>query len=386
MDSYRADAIERRTKYQIVIDSNLFTLTAILFKDGELLLHAESAASKHEYQMTKTAKDILEFTKNSKMELEPSALYRLILESVDKDINTMVVDWDAKEQQQSFMFKLIWHVVETDNKFDRVFEFQLDRLEISDADRMSKMMLEMSQHDFVSQTQLDECNQTFKQLQTELSTLRTNSEHTVAILKSHVDKIQAHIDHKDDTISQLQQQVTSLQPQMPQTITVHNGVVTAYESDLKKEINIMKEQLMKLSHESKQRGLSSILCANLVNVSLYQISETVKKLFALPLMKFKINIKRKDTFLYIYADLLAYNARCGYWKIGDSTIPYVYNVDQYHVSGVTVAPNHGTGEVEISLFSTDDTAVLNPRELSHVHIQGLDKKLYSTVRVDEILL
>ena len=69
-DTYNSDALKDHQTYIIKINDQDHSIDVKLYKDGEIFIETESHVTKLKYCVRKTAKEILEFTKDAKMELE----------------------------------------------------------------------------------------------------------------------------------------------------------------------------------------------------------------------------------------------------------------------------------------------------------------------------
>jgi len=124
---------------------NGYNLISTLYTYDEINIIVENTISKHKYQFTKVAKEILELTQKSKFEMEAEQLYNLYITAVNQknDNIKLTTSWDSSN---NLLLTISWTIQHEDMKLTRTFELLCQTVYQTDTERMEKMFI-----DFVKQ-------------------------------------------------------------------------------------------------------------------------------------------------------------------------------------------------------------------------------------------
>ena len=121
--------------FVINVDQLDYNITFTLFANDEIDVVIESISSKHQYYTKKDAKDILNITTAAKMELDSKQFYDLIQKAFE--VSDQNITYTVKQNGDIFKLNISWRLNEI---ISREFELLLVNANVTDAERMSKIM------------------------------------------------------------------------------------------------------------------------------------------------------------------------------------------------------------------------------------------------------
>ena len=122
-----------------------YNLISTLYTYDEINIIVENTITKHKYQFSKVAKEILELTQKSKFEMEAEQLYNLYITSVNQK-NDNVKLMMSTDVSNNLLLTISWTIHHEEIKLTRTFELLCQTVEQTDTERMEKMFT-----DFVKQ-------------------------------------------------------------------------------------------------------------------------------------------------------------------------------------------------------------------------------------------
>lgn len=122
-----------------------YNLVSTLYTYDEINIIVENTITKHKYQFSKVAKEILELTQKSKFEMEAEQLYNLYITSVNqKNDNVKLIM--STDVSNNLLLTISWTIHHEEIKLTRTFELICQTVHQTDTERMEKMFI-----DFVKQ-------------------------------------------------------------------------------------------------------------------------------------------------------------------------------------------------------------------------------------------
>lgn len=119
---------------------NGYTLTSTLYTYDEIHIVVENTVTKHKYQFAKVAKEILELTQKSGLNLEAEQLYNLYLEAVNQK-NENVKLTTSLDTSNNLLLAIAWtlYMQRDEIKFIKTYELLCQPVAQTDTERMEKM-------------------------------------------------------------------------------------------------------------------------------------------------------------------------------------------------------------------------------------------------------
>jgi hypothetical protein len=371
-DTYPIDSIKEQQKFIIKMDDQEHAVDVKLYKDGEISTSVEAYVTKLKYRARLNAKDILELTKNSKMELDPEHLYKLITLALSNQDDG--VKYVCKTDGSYINFKLIWQI---STYIAREFDLVFAKTEVSDVERMSKIF-----QDFICikdemrtvKLKEDELSKEIKTLQDDLAKSKQEGIETVQdFILIGVKDIMNAFKGKED---KLLEEIKTFQDELHK-----------YKQE---GIKTLQDELAKIKQELTQKT------NNIVNVTTYSDNTRRAYVAGEPVIKFNVIKKYPDTVLFVSANLCVHgenNAEsCQIWKYGGTTTygqsddyasnnGYARSVTCYcKIVGHTEVGSH---ELQLSWLSNiTPFYLINPNKTDHVNFG--ECQTCSIIRVEEI--
>jgi len=123
---------------------NGYNLVSTLYTYDEIQIIVENTVSKHKYQFTKVAKEILELTQKSKFEMEAEQLYNLyITAATQKNDNVKLTT--SLDSSNNLLLTINWTIHHEAMKLTRTFELLCQTVYQTDTERMEKMFIDFVQ-------------------------------------------------------------------------------------------------------------------------------------------------------------------------------------------------------------------------------------------------
>lgn len=327
-DESLSDAITKQFMETILDEfNNEFVLTVILYEDEELVLHVKSSA--YEYHSSKTKREIIDFTKQSKMELEPTAFYNLIAKAI-LQVPSIKYMFSTTIDNMAHL-RIMWYI-----NTDVVREFDL---EIQSLVFTPIPIQESSEMDF----------------------------------RQEIDELRDETTYILETLELQQKQLATLQP------------LAKIEENVKKELATLKEQLLQV------QPLPTNNIVNVYIHTSFDLEKKIEP--RTPAISIKINKKYKESILYIYSNInlraccnypgggTEFPGFYPKWRIGLVECDYnAYHMPSNHnLVGTSVIKDIIAGEQEIMLYDNRAHGANDNMWGAYLHGQQI-------VRIEEILL